>query len=177
RGFYPLTVGSNFVGVNSFAPFSSLSPLASPLPGGAIPVGIPSVCCPDISTGVVPLPGQALERSVGPGELKRGYIESWNLTVERKLPSNFLVSAAYVGTQTVHQFADLNVNASLPGTGQAGQPFNKPQFGNRTAETDFWQGYLSANYNALQISINRQFSGGLMIKGAYTYSRAIDWTD
>jgi len=176
RGFYPLTVGSNFEGLNSFRPAVSLSPVAA-LPGGAIPVGIPSVCCPDISTGVVPLPAQALERSVGPGELKRGYIESWNLTVEHKLPANFLVSAAYVGTQTVHQFADINVNASLPGTGQAGQPFNKPQFGNRTAETDLWQGYLSANYNALQVAINRQFSHGLMVKGAYTYSKAIDYTD
>jgi hypothetical protein len=176
RGFYPLTVGSNFEGLNSFRPAISLSPIAA-LPGGAIPVGIPSVCCPDISTGVIPLPAQALERSVGPGELKRGYIESWNLTVERKLPANFLVSAAYVGTQTVHQFADLNVNASLPGTGQAGQPFNKPQFGNRTAETDLWQGYLSANYHALQIAVNRQFSKGLLVKGAYTYSKAIDYTD
>jgi hypothetical protein len=176
RGFYPLTVGSNFEGLNGFLPAVSLSPIA-PLPGGAIPVGIPSVCCPDISKGVIPLPAQALERSVGPGELKRGYIESWNLTLERKLPADFLVSAAYVGTQTVHQFADRNVNASLPGTGQAGQPFNKPQFGKRTAETDLWQGYLSGNYNALQVAINRQFSHGLLIKGAYTYSRAIDFTD
>lgn len=176
RGFYPLTVGSNFEGPNGFAPAVSLSPI-TPLPGGAIPVGVPSICCPDISTGIIPLPPQALERSVGPGELKRGYIESWNLTIERKLPANFLVSAAYVGTQTVHQFADLNVNSSVPGTGAAGQPFNQPQFGNRTAETDFWQGYLSANYNALQIAINRQFSKGLLVKGAYTYSKAIDYTD
>src|SRR5437660_5930814 len=188
RGFYPLTVGSNFVGANSFAPFSSLSPLASPLPGGPIPVGIPSVCCPNISGGTFPLPAQALERTVGPGELKRGYIESWNLVVERKLPANFLVSVGYVGTQTVHQFADLNINASLPGTGQLGQPLNcaVPNFTTRTcttlkfgrtAETDLWQGYLSANYHALQASINRQFSHGLMVKGAYTYSKAIDFTD
>ena len=87
------------------------------------------------------------------------------------------MSLGYVGTQTVHQFADLNVNAALPGTGVAGQPYNKPQFGNRTAETDFWQGYLSANYHALQASVNRQFSHGLLVKGAYTYSRAIDFTD
>src|SRR5438445_768959 len=166
----------------------SLSPLASPLPGGAIPVGIGSVCCPDISSGTIPLPSQALERTVGPGELKRGYIESWILVVERKLPANFLVSVGYVGTQTVHQFADLNINASLPGTGQLGQPLNcktadfttqtclVPAFG-RTSDTLLFQGWLSANYHALQVSINRQFSHGLMVKGAYTYSRAIDLTD
>jgi len=177
RGFYPLTVVATFSGVNAFAAAGSLSPLASPLPGGPLPVGLPIICCPNISSGTIPLPPQALERSVGPGELKRGYIESWNLVVERKLPANFLASVGYVGTQTVHQFGDLDVNAALPGTRQAGQPYNKPQFGNRTAPTLFWQGFVSANYHALQASINRQFSHGLMVKGAYTYSRAIDWTD
>jgi len=165
RGFYPLTVGSNFAGANSFAPAGSFS------------TGIPVICCSNIniSSGTIPLPAAALERSPGPGLLKRGYIESWNLVVERKLPANFLVSVGYVGTQTVHQFADLNVNASLPGTGQAGQPLNI-LFG-RTAETDLWQGFLSANYHSLQVSASRQFSHGLMVKGAYTYSKAIDWTD
>src|SRR5438093_79438 len=177
RGFYPLTVGSNFAGPNSFYPVSSFSPLATPLPGPAIAVGIPAVCCPDISNGAIPLPAQALERSVGPGLLKRGYIESWNLIVERKLPANFFFSVGYVGTQTVHQFGDLDRNASLPGTGQAGQPYNKPQFGNRTASTLFWQGFLSSNYHSLQAAITRQFSKGLMVKGAYTYSKAINWTD
>jgi len=177
RGFYPLTVGSNFAGVNGFVPAGSLSPLAAPLPGGPLPVGIPSICCPDISSGTIPLPPQALERSVGPGLLTRGYIESWNLIVERKLPANFFFSVGYVGTQTVHQFGDLDLNASLPGTGQAGQPYNKPQFGNRTASTLFWQGFLSSNYHSLQAAITRQFSKGLMVKGAYTYSKAINWTD
>jgi outer membrane receptor protein involved in Fe transport len=175
RGFYPLTVGSNFLGVNSFTPVSSLSPLTTPLPGGPIAVGIPPVCCPDISSGTIPLPPQALERSVGPGPLKRGYIESWNLIVERKLPANLFFSVGYVGTHTVKQFADIDRNASLPGTGQNGQPFNKA-FG-RTAQTLFWQGFLDANYHSLQATINRQFSKGLMVKGAYTFSKAIDYTD
>jgi Carboxypeptidase regulatory-like domain/TonB dependent receptor len=181
RGFYPLTIGSSFVGANSFSPYDSLTgapPVAPVLPpGSTLQTGIQSICCPNISSGTIPLPPQALERSVGPGELKRGYIESWNLIVERKLPANFLVSAGYVGTHTVHQFADIDLNSSLPGTAAAGQPYNKPQFGNRTASTLYWQGFLSANYNSLQVSINRQFSRGLTVKGAYTYSKAIDWTD
>ena len=177
RGFYPLTVGSNFAGVNGFVPAGSFSTLAAPLPGGSLPVGIPPICCPDISSGTIPLPPQALERSVGPGQLKRGYIESWNLVVERKLPANFFFSVGYVGTQTVHQFGDIDVNASLPGTGQAGQPFNIAKFSNRTASTLLWQGFLSSNYHSLQAAITRQFSKGLMVKGAYTYSKAINWTD
>src|SRR5207244_11132159 len=111
---------SNFAGVNGFVPAGSLSPLAAPLPGGPLPVGIPSICCPDISSGTIPLPPQALERRVGPGLLKRGYIESWNLVVERKLPANFFFSVGYVGTQRVNQFDDLDPNASLPGPGHSG---------------------------------------------------------
>lgn len=181
RGFYPLTVGSNFQGPNSFTPFDTLagsSPVTPVMPAGStLATGIPSICCPDISSGIIPLPPQALERSTPPGELKRGYIESWNLIVERKLPANFLVGVGYVGTQTVHAFGDIDVNTSLPGTSQGGQPYNTPQFGNRTASTLFWQGFLSANYHSLQVAINRQFTKGLMVKGAYTYSRAIDFTD
>jgi len=180
RGFYPFTVGSNFEGVNGYAPAGSFSPLTTPLPSGPIPVGIPAICCPDISSGVIPLPPQALERSVGPGELKRGYIQSWNVIVERKLPGSFLGSVGYVGTQTVHAFGDLDVNSApadpvIPGPQR--QPYNQPQFGNRTASTLYWQGFLSANYHSLQASLNRQFKNGFMVKGAYTYSKAIDWTD
>jgi hypothetical protein len=179
RGFYPFTVASNFAGVNGFAPAASFSTLATPLPSGPIPVGIPPICCPDISSGTIPLPAQALERSVGPGELKRGYIESWNLIVERQLPGNFLASVGYVGTQTVHQFGDLDVNSAPAGltSGPSRQPYNTPQFGNRTASTLFWQGFLSANYHSLQASLNRQFKNGFMVKGAYTWSKAINWTD
>jgi hypothetical protein len=36
---------------------------------------------------------------------------------------------------------------------------------------------LHSNYHSLQVSLNRRFTGGLLLKGAYTYSRAIDMTD
>src|SRR5438034_7421164 len=45
RGFYPLTVGSNFSGVNGFAAAGSFSQQAAALPGGAVPVGVPAICC------------------------------------------------------------------------------------------------------------------------------------
>jgi hypothetical protein len=47
----------------------------------------------------------------------------------------------------------------------------------RTAATLQWDGWLSANYHALQVAINRPFTKGLFLKGAYTYSKAINWAD
>ncbi len=163
RGFYPLTIAQTFVGPSSFVPFR---PIAQ---------GIPAFSGPDLSTGLVDLPPTVDMRSPYPDHITRGYIQSWNLSVERKLPLDFVVSTAYVGTQTTHQLADLNLNAAGPGQGNTGRPFFA-KFG-RTADTLQWDGWLSANYHALQVAINRQFVKGLFVKGAYTYSRAINWTD
>ena len=69
---------------------------------------------PDISSGVVPLANNDMRSPYG-GEIHRGYIQSWNFTIEHKLPLDLVVSAAYVGTQTTHQFADLDINAGFPG--------------------------------------------------------------
>ena len=64
---------------------------------------------------------------------------------------------------------------AIPGSGTAGLPF-AAQFG-RTIPTNMWDGYLSSNYNSLQVAVNRSFAKGLMLKGAYTYAKAIDYTD
>lgn len=162
RGFYPLTINASFNAANSY---STVGTLAS---------GIPAFSGPDLSSGVVPLPLNADERSPGT-TLTRGYIQSWNFTVERKLPADFVTSVGYVGTETTHQMAYLNTNSAPPGTGTAGRPYYK-LYG-RSVDTYLFDGFLSSNYHSLQVAINKQFSKGLLIKGAYTWSKAINMTD
>lgn len=163
RGWYPLTIDAAKVAPNGFAP------------AGTIAQGVPNPIGPDLSTGIVPLPGNVAERSPWGGEIHRGYEQSWNLTVERKLPENVLMSVAYVGTHSVHLLADYDINAGYPGSGVANLPYNL-LYG-RTVATQMWDGYLSSNYNSLQVAVTRSFSNGLMIKGAYTWSHTIDYTD
>ena len=114
-------------------------------------------------------------RSPYEGEIHRGYIQSWNFTVEHKLPADIVVTAGYVGTQSTHMLADLNINAGYPGSGTANLPY--AQLFGRTTATNMWDGYLSANYHSLQTSINKRFSKGLLLKGAYTWSKAMNMTD
>jgi hypothetical protein len=129
---------------------------------------------PDLSSGIVNLPKDVSERSPW-GYIHRGYVQSWNFTLEKKLPQNIVTSIGYVGSHSVHLLADYDINAGSPGSGTAGLPF-AAQFG-RTIATNMWDGYLSSNYHSLQVAVNRSFSKGLMIKGAYTYAKAIDYTD
>jgi hypothetical protein len=163
RGWYPLTIDAAKVAPNGFAP------------AGTIEDGVPNAVGPDLSSGVVTLPGNVAERSPWGGLIHRGYEQSWNLTVERKMPENTVLSVAYVGTHSVHLLADYDINSAGPGSTVANLPYNL-KYG-RTVATQMWDGYLSSNYNSLQVAVNRAFSKGLMVKAAYTYSHAIDYTD
>jgi hypothetical protein len=186
RGWYPLTVVATFDGVNGYQPVTT-SPgyVSAGVPNAPLgpTVGIPSICCPDISTGRVPLPGVAETGYPRANEmLHRGYIQSWNLIVERTLPFEIVGSVGYVGSAGVRGFAFLDINASqIPGSGDEGRPLFQ-KFG-RTTTTREFDGRTHNNYHSLQMSLNRRFKDGLLLKGAYTYSRAIDeaaysdWTE
>jgi hypothetical protein len=163
RGFYPLTIAQDFVGASSFQPFGTLAQ------------GIPAFTGPDLSTGVIDIPGTVQMRTMYPDHVNRTYIQSWNLTYERKLPWDIAASVSYVGTQTTNQLADIEANAAEVGQGNAGRPLAQ-KFG-RTASTLLWDGWLSSNYHGLQVALNRPFTRGLFVKGAYTWSRAMNWTD
>ncbi len=59
---------------------------------------------------------------------------------------------------------------------------SSPKFG-RTTTTREWDGRTHSNYHSLQATLNRRFTDGLLIKSAYTFSKAIDeapysdWTE
>jgi len=167
RGFYPLTVSSTFTSPNSFVPYNTLA------------TGIPTIPAPDQTLPYLPLPKTAQMRYIDGDSIRRGYVESWNLVVERELPWQMFATIAYVGTQTIHSFVDVDVNAGVPGGGTAGQLLNRPgsPTAGRTAITWAWNGRYNANYNGLQISMTKRASKGLSIKAAYTYSKAMNFSD
>src|SRR5262249_21161661 len=110
-----------------------------------------------------------------PLDLREAYIQSWNLTVERALPANFTFSASYVGNHAVGVLTRRDINAgTIPGGGPAGQPLN--QLFGRRAETRTWIG-TNTNYNGLQTKLDRRFSNGFLITTAYTFGKAINFSD
>ncbi len=181
RGFYPGTIAVQNIPtgtgvVEGVTPWGYLGNATGVITQrgiiGVNGLGIPPINSPDLSSGLIGLPGNVQMRSPYGGTLNRGMIQSWNLFVERKLPGDFKVEAGYVSTQTSNQFADIEVNASQ------GPNLPRPLAAlGRNASTLMWDGWLSSNYHALQVAINRRLSKGILIKGAYTYSAAINMTD
>lgn len=177
RGWYPLTIASVFEGENGFQPVTTdPNYIAAGIPNQPLGpnVGIAPLKTPDLSTGRIPLPSSdEMGYPVANRMLKRGYIQSWNFIIEHKFPGELVASVGYVGTASVNGFAFLDINASqIPGSGNDGRALYE-RFG-RTATTREWNGRTHSNYHSLQATINRRFAGGLFLKGAYTYSHAID---
>jgi len=165
RGLYPATIASSWVAPTQFGYYGTLAK------------GIPDVPTPDISSGSVLLPPTVNmgPRSPWGGLMHRGYIHSWNYTLERRLPGETILSAGYVGNQTVRQFLDKDINAAPIGSGPQGRPLVRTQ--NRQIETLMWDGWANSNYHGLQVALNKTMAKNLFLKGAYTWSKSINMSD
>ena len=162
RGFYPLTIAATFQQNTGFQNFGSLA------------TGIPAIVGPDLSTGIIPLPNTVAMRSPW-GSIKRGGVQSWNFTIERRLSKNLNGSVANVGTQSSNVVGDRDINAAAPGAGNHGRPFFAST--GRGIAINMWDGWMSSNYHGLQSSLRGNVTKDLFVQGAYTWSKAINMTD
>ena len=46
-------------------------------------------------------------------DIKPTYLEQWNLSIQKQIGANWLVSASYLGNNTVHLWADAPINAAV----------------------------------------------------------------
>jgi hypothetical protein len=162
RDAYPAVISQQFAGANSYSAAGSLA------------TGLPALVGPDLTRGSWAFPTY-LGALTYPANFDRGYIESFNFTVQRDMGLGIDVQAAYVGTRTIRFVSGIDINAAGPGGGNAGTPLFQ-QFGNPNNIT-VMQPMSGPEYNALQTQVKRRMAGGFIIGAAYTYSRTIDYTD
>ena len=106
---FPVSQATQFPAPNSFVAAGSMAVGVPPLS----PVVLPS-------TGIIVNPPLNQEYTYIPNILPQGYVESWNVTLQRALPANFSAEAAFVGNHGVNipSSNNLNINASrVPGSG------------------------------------------------------------
>jgi hypothetical protein len=161
RDDYPATISTQYSGASSY------------LAAGTLRTGIPDVVGPDLSQSVFTLPA-AVGTTTFPQTFHRGYIESYNFTIQRDIGKGFNVQAAYVGSRAIRQTVILNINAAGPGGGNNGRALY-PAFGRISDIKDFTP-FNTASYNGLQTQVTRRVAGA-MLGVSYTLSRAIDYAD
>jgi len=80
-----------------------------------------------------------------------------------------------VGAKGVGGYAALDINAPATlGTGDNGRPYASL---GRFIRIDSWGQRLDTRYDSLQIALNKPFTHGLLFKGAYTLSKAMNEAD
>jgi hypothetical protein len=122
------------------------------------------------------------------------YSVNYNLTVQRELPGQMILSVGYVGAQGRHLERAVEQNVGINPLGCAADPtcvsnrsiasINSPQFFKYGyAGTSLQSVYASiaqqgtdgnSRYNALQASLNKRVSHGLSFLLAYTYAHSQD---
>ncbi len=134
--------------------------------------------------------------------LGSGYIQQWNLTVQREISPNLTLEIAYVGSKATHLGdPDANINQLTPEQLATGAPLltkvPNPYFGQIPASSSLGQPTITqaqllkpfprftnvtffrnnignSNYNAVQAKLEKRFSYGLSFLVSYTRSKLID---
>jgi len=172
------TTTGGLVNYNQFAPADSLTGANGANyaagPYTQLPTGLVLAAAPNVSTGIVPLPN-GISTTTIPLNFRRGYIESYNVTVEREF-AGFVADVGYVGAGGARPVSDWNANWAPPGGGNAGRLLNAQSGGNWPDISEIGP-YGRSYYDSLQTKITRRFGRSSSLGVVYTWSKTIDFDD
>jgi outer membrane receptor protein involved in Fe transport len=125
---------------------------------------------PNLTYPVTPFLPLALTAGATPRALDRYrrdlYSQNYSLSIQQQLPWNFVTQVGYVGGQGHKLFSRSFINVVNPATGQ--RPL--PAFG----RIDYKANDGNSNFHGLQVSLHRQFTGGLLVGAQYMWSHSIN---
>jgi hypothetical protein len=132
--------------------------------------------------------GGKIAESTVEGSPHRTYVDEWGLTIQRQLTSDMSLTVGYVGSHSLHLITrgdDGNMSGA-PGSANPAMvtPYGylfpdkanshrlNPNFD--VIRYIYWNG--SANYNGLNVNLEKRFSHNLQFQVAYTFSKSLDDT-
>lgn len=151
-----------------------------------------------VSAGTLPASAKIAPAGVQPN-MKTPTLVSWSLRVDRQLTPNTYFSVGYIGSHGYHEMLSLDDNEPTPAVCPsascpaaypasfptplagsavpdganyipAGTPLANPNLGAAWA----WFSLGSSSYNALQLDFHHRLTHGLLLRGVYTWSKALD---
>lgn len=115
------------------------------------------------------LPGDRSFVFVDPNR-RTPYIQQYQLSFQYEFIKNYVLSVAYVGNQGRKLLASRQLGSNGNGANLFPAVNGLPQLTNIQA----LENRAASSYNALQLSLNKRFSGGLSFLFSYAYSKALD---
>ncbi len=153
RGNWPYAISEGRSGINSQFPLEPLQPVEIIFAKTIDPAKV----APDIQ--------HTMSR-----RQRVGYMQQWNLHIQRELTKGLLLEVGYVGTKGTKLSAFLNSNDALPGPGpvQPRRPFpNLSPFQEN-------QSNGNSRYHGLTMKLEKRLSRSLSLITNYAFSKSLD---
>src|SRR5439155_3777649 len=118
---------------------------------------------------------------VYPKTVKNPYVNQWNLSIQRQIGSNWLVTGNYLGASTIHLWASSDIDPVIvtPDATRSNydsrrlfylQNRDQGQYYGVVAQLDDG---ATSNYHGLLLSVLHRRTNGLTVQGNYTWSHCI----
>ncbi len=178
RNQYPSIVNQVYQPANAY---QFISYAGVPNSDGATQVsladGIPLPNFPIISTGTITPSSTAslttylpsVSTVTFPKNFNRGYYQTWNFFVQREFSPTLTAQVGYVGSHGIHTDMGVNINGSLPNTGNAGRLLAP----NVLSDMNSYEPFGFMTYQGLQATLRKRI-GASIIGVSYAFSKAID---
>jgi len=146
----------------------------------ALPSTIPTVLLSNATN--VAIPGASVSPSSSDPNFDNGYVQSWNLNVQREVGKGFGVTVGYFASKGTNLRITRNLNQTFLNSAlNPVRPFpalspNSPIKPNvPLLNITFREGTSNSNYNALWVTANKRLGRGLQFNSSYTFSKSIDY--
>jgi hypothetical protein len=136
----------------------------------AMSEGIPEIEIPDLGNGIIDIPGEVSARTFLL-DFRRGYVQSWNLTLQKELFAGITGEVAYVANRGIRGLGRRDLNYGELGGGRDSQQL-VAKYG-RTARTEAIDTAGRNQYDSLQTRLQRRFAGGWAIGVSYSLAKGI----
>jgi hypothetical protein len=144
---------------NSFAdPWAGTS---NPFPGTTTPPG--DVAFPQFANQEVFAP-----------DFRNGYVQSWNLTLEREVAFGFVSRASYAASKGTRLLVKREINPAVYTPGATTATTNQRRLLQPAGSIALYEPVSNSTFHALQLTLERRFAQGFSILANYQFAKAID---
>lgn len=148
---------------------NAVNSLADPYAGTVDP--FPGAATPSKASVFPQYSGQTLEAP----DYRNSYVQAWNATIERQLPSNFVVRVSYAGSKGTRLDLPHELNPAVYVAGATTATTNNRRiYAPAMGTTMLRQSNANSTFHSLQLTAERRFAHGFSILANYQFSKSLD---
>ncbi|MBM3740619.1 MAG: TonB-dependent receptor [Acidobacteria bacterium] len=108
-------------------------------------------------------------------DMRAGYLQNWNLVLEREIRGVWVARAAYVGSKGTALLNSIESNPGLLVAGATAGNINARRPYPRIGPMQLGISNGNSSYNSMQLTLQRRFNRGFSVLANYTWAKSLDY--